>query len=49
MNKVLLLMLGVMFLMGAAIDWIEFKEDLKEMQDEETDETESEQGENDNR
>lgn len=30
-----IVLLGILFLLGAALDWIQFKEELKEMWDEE--------------
>lgn len=34
MKEVLLLLLGVLFLLGVAIDWIQFQEELKDMRSE---------------
>lgn len=31
MKEALLILLGVLFLLGAAIDWIQFQEELKDM------------------
>lgn len=38
MTEALLILLGGLFLLGAAIDWIQFQEELKDMrsEDEET-------------
>ena len=35
MKAGLWILLGLLFLLGATLDWIQFKEELKEMRDEE--------------
>ena len=50
MTKVLLAILAVLFLLMATLDWMEFKEELVDMWDDEEDRTEEEeQGTDDNR
>ena len=34
MTEALLILLGILFLLGAAIDWIQFQEELKDMSSE---------------
>lgn len=34
MTEALLILLGILFLLGAAIDWIQFQEELKDMRSE---------------
>ena len=38
LKEALLILLGVLFLLGAAIDWIQFQEELKDMRSEEMEE-----------
>lgn len=40
MTVALLILLGVLFLLGAAIDWIQFQEELKDMRSEDEEEPE---------
>ena len=50
MTKVLLAILAVLFLLMATLDWMEFREELGDMWDDEEDRTEEEeQGADDNR
>lgn len=37
LKEALLILLGVLFLLGAAIDWIQFQEELKDMRSEDED------------
>lgn len=37
MTEALLILLGILFVLGAAIDWIQFREELKDMKSEESD------------
>lgn len=34
MKEALLILLGILFLLGAAIDWIQFQEEIKDMRSE---------------
>lgn len=34
MTEALLILLGILFLLGAAIDWIQYQEELKDMRSE---------------
>ena len=38
MTEALLILLGVLFLLGAALDWIQFQEELKDMRSKDADE-----------
>lgn len=38
MKEALLILLGILFLLGAAIDWIQLQEELKDMRSEEMEE-----------
>lgn len=50
MTKVLLAILAALFLLMVTLDWMEFKEELEDMWDDEEDRTEEEeQGADDNR
>lgn len=37
MKEALLILLGILFLLGVALDWAQFQEELKDMRSEESD------------